>query len=143
MNTISEIQQRLESSLRQSIYQYEQIYELLRTTEQEIGIADPVGLEAFSLSLQKLQTQARQIDQDLVDLLRQKTLETGSIRNLLDRRELLLKEILQINGSIAAKANGVKSLIAHDIGKLRNGISAMSGYRQQQHNQGRLVNSTS
>jgi hypothetical protein len=55
----------------------------------------------------------------------------------------LLKEILLLNGRITEKALRVNALIAHEMGKIRNGRSALNSYRQPHHHQGRITNCTS
>ncbi|MDP3479595.1 MAG: hypothetical protein Q8R88_07470 [Desulfoprunum sp.] len=142
MNTMIEIQQ-IEPALRQSIEQYELILAFLQKMETVVGTADAVELQELGATLYELQTQAEQFDRILLAKLKKEPHESDSVQTLRTRHERLLKEVLLANERITAKASGVKSLISHEIGKLRDGLSAMNGYRQQQHNQGRIVNSTS
>ena len=135
--------QELETMLSQSIQQYECIRDFLRNMDEEVGNADPVTLQNFSDSLHELQAEAMQIDQVLLAQLNKKTKKNEPIQNLIARRELLQQEILLLNTRITEKVSRVKSLIAHEMKKLSKGLSALSGYKQQQHNQGRIVNGTS
>lgn len=135
--------QQLERVLSQSIQQYEHILEFMLKMDQEVGSADPEALQNFNDSLNELQQEAMRLDQLLDVRLDQKSTETEPIQSLFAKRLHLLKEILLLNERIVEKGSRVKSLIAHEMGKLRNGLSALSGYKQPQHHQGRIVNGTS
>jgi len=111
--------------------------------DDEMGMATPAALQNFSISFQELHEQAVQFDRLISAQLDKQSLENESILILAGKRDSLLREILLLNKRITAKASGVKSLIAHEIGKLRTGLSALSGYRQPRHNQGRITNCTS
>lgn len=142
MDNQTEMQQ-LESSLSQSIQHYEGLLKFLQQMDHEMGTANPATLQNFSLSLRELQEQAIHLDRNISVRLNPKVSEHASVQILTAKRQLLLKETLLLNKRITAKASGVKSLIAHEIGRLRTGLSALSGYRQPQHNQGRITNCTS
>ena len=142
MNRTTEIQE-LESTLSQSILHYGNILDFLEKIDREIGTASPSELLELSTSLTDLQEIATQTDQVLLTQLSTDSARGDNTQHLIDRREHIVTDILILNEHIAVKSSGVKSLIAHEKSKLRNGISALSGYKQQQHNQGRIVNSTS
>jgi hypothetical protein len=135
--------EQLASSLSQAIQHYESLLKYLQEMDQEMGTASPDILQNFSVSLHELQEQAMQFDQYVSAHLNEGLLKIESIQMLFGKREALLKEILALNKRMTAKAQGVKSLIAHEIGRLHTGFSALSGYRQPQHNQGRITNCTS
>jgi len=135
--------QHLEASIRDSIRQYGHILTLLHTINAEIGTASAEELQGMNTALTALQEQSKHHDQALGSRLNSEPVRTEAINSLLEKRERLIQEILQLNKNATAKAMGVKSLLAHEIGILRNGQSALSGYRPQQRHQGRIVNSTS
>jgi hypothetical protein len=135
--------QPAETILLQSIQQYERILSFLQKMDTEVGTASPSTVLEFSKILQELQTIASQTDQILLTEISKQSMQTETMESLLRKREYVVKEILALNESIKAKAIGIKSLLGHEMETLRNGISALDGYRQQQHNQGRIVNSTS
>lgn len=135
--------EQLESTLVQSVQHYAYFLEFLQKMDDEMGTADPVALQNFNISFHQLHEQAMQFDRILSTQLNSKSLENESILILTEKRNSLLREILRLNKRITAKASGVKSLIAHEIGKLRTGLSALSGYRQPQQNQGKITNCTS
>jgi hypothetical protein len=134
--------EKIEPILLQSIHHYERILDFLQEMDVEIGTAAPSMVLELSESLAYLQGHATETDQTLLTQLRKQTALPETIQSLLGRREYLVKEILILNARIKAKAIGIKSLLGHEMEKMRNGISALSGYRQQQHNQGHIVNST-
>ncbi len=142
MHSQTELHQ-LESTLLQSIVQYGNILDFLKIMDREIGTASPAELLELSASLTDLQKDATQTDQVLLTQLSAISVRSENTQHLIDRHERIIKEILFLNEHITEKASGVKSLIANEMGKLRSGISALTGYRQYQHNQGRIVNSTS
>ncbi len=142
MDTQTEKEQ-LEASLSQVLQHYESLLKYLQEMDQEMGTASPATLQNFSVSLHEFQEQAMKFDQNVAAHLNEKLLKIESIQILLGKREALLMELLALNTRMTAKAQGVKSLIAHEIGRLHTGLSALSGYRQPQHNQGRITNCTS
>lgn len=142
MNAMEGIQQ-LAAQIELSIRQYDRILALLAKIDLEIGPASSVELQEMDASLAELQTQANAIDQTFLDQLTQESAAIETIRSLLDRRATIIDDIIALNGIITTKAAGVQSLLAHELGVLRSGISALKGYKQQEHGQGRIVNSTS
>lgn len=135
--------QQLAERLRQSINQYSRIMTLLLQIDRRIGTAPPEDLQEMDRSLAELQSQATEIDQFIPDQLTKESENSETIRSLLDERATIVKDIIRLNGDVTTKAMGVKSILAHEIGTLRSGLSALKGYRKQQHNQGRILNSTS
>jgi hypothetical protein len=134
--------ENLEPVLIKSIQQYERILDFLQKMDTEIGTAAPSMVLELSESLAYLQGHAMQTDQNLLSQLRKQPALPEAMQSLLNRREYVVKEILILNERIKAKSIGIKSLLGHEMEKMRNGISALSGYRQQQQHQGRIVNST-
>jgi hypothetical protein len=135
--------EQLEPVLLQSLQQYEHILDFLRKMDAEIGTASPAMVLELGESLADLQNHATQTDQVLLTQLSKQSTQTATMQSLLEKREQRVKDILLLNEQITAKAIGIKSLLGYEMEKMRNGMSALSGYRQQQHNQGRIVNSTS
>lgn len=135
--------QQLESGLKNSINHYGEILAVLQNIDKKLGTASQDELQAMNASLTRLQDEARELDQLIVDHSVKEPVRTEAIRSLLRKRESVVREILHLNKDITARAMGVKALLAHEMGSLRNGISALSGYKPQQHNHGRIVNSAS
>jgi hypothetical protein len=134
--------EKLEPVILQSIKQYEHILDFLQKMDAEIGTASPSMVLELSESLAYLQSHATQTDQHILAQLNNKSILPEAMQSLLKKRENVVQNILILNERIKAKAIGIKSLLGYEMEKMRNGISALSGYRQQQHNQGHIVNST-
>lgn len=135
--------EQLESGLNSAISYYGRILAILQNIDEEIGTASRDELLSMNATLTELQEQAARLDQAITAQLGQESFKNESIRSLLNKRGDVIKEILILNRNIRSKAMGVKSLLAHEMSTLRNGLSALNGYRPMQHNQGRIVNSTS
>ncbi len=135
--------QQFEAVLSQSIHQYAEILEFLQKMNKEIGTALPEELLELGESLAHLQSHAAETDQVLLTQFNKHSALAETMQPLLDKRQQIMNEILVLNGRITEKASGVKSLIAHEMEKLRTGLSALSGYKQQQNNQGRIVDRSS
>ncbi len=142
VNAMTEIQQ-ITATLRNSLDQYDRILTLLQVIDREIGPASPTELQKMEESLTVLLRQVSEIDQNVQSQLAIDSQQTEEVRSLLDKRTAIIKAIILLNENITTKAMGVKSLLAHEIGTLRSGLSALKGYRQQDYNQGRIVNGTS
>jgi hypothetical protein len=134
--------QRLETELRESFTCYNRILTLLQNIDREVGTASEDELLVMGDSLKDLQASATLIDKTIMAQLQGKRVTNDTLSTLLESRENIVKEILLLNRNIAAKAMGVKTLLAHELATLRSGASAMKGYRQQEYDQGRIVNSS-
>ncbi|MBV5318097.1 MAG: hypothetical protein JZU50_09820 [Desulfobulbaceae bacterium] len=110
--------------------------------DHDLGTADPVALQNFNLTLNELQEHAEHLDRNISTQINTQSLNSETTQDLIEKRALLVSEVLLLNQRITAKASGVKSLLAHEMGKLRIGQTALSGYRQPQNNRGRITNST-
>ena len=130
----------LETALQRSVERYRQMIGLLDTIEQELGTASDEGLLQMNSLLLETQDEVSAADRLIMEYSKGDASLPSAIRNLLAEREKLVGEVLLLNRSVTVKAMGVKSLLAHEIGTLRNGQTALSGYRSPQHHQGRIVN---
>jgi hypothetical protein len=130
----------LETALQRSIERYRQMIGLLGSIEQEVGTASDEGLRQMNTLLLETQNEVSAADRLIMEYSKADTALPVSIRNLLAEREKLVGDVLLLNRNVTIKAMGVRSLLAHEIGTLRNGKTALSGYRSPQHNQGRIVN---
>ncbi len=142
MHTTMETQQ-IKASLIQSIEHYERILEHMQILNREIGTAPSLALLKLNETLVDLQKDTSPLEESLAIQLSKHPDKSKEIHHLFAKREELLKDILFLNQQITEKALGIKSFIAHEIGKLHSGQTAMKGYRQQHYHQGRIVNSNS
>ena len=128
----------VESDFSVSLEQYSRMLETLHIIDREISTAAPERVQELSGILTNLQLETTKTDQLL--MMNVPPEPSGTLRLLIEMRRQILAEILIINKRITTKAKRVKSYIASEKSKLHNGLSAMNGYRQPQHNQGRIVN---
>ncbi|MFH0781247.1 MAG: hypothetical protein V2B20_04740 [Pseudomonadota bacterium] len=135
--------QQIETGLRDSINYYTRILALLQNIDGRVGTASQDELTEMNESLKELQAPATQRDQWLLEHLQKVPLKSEFLSSLLEKRDTLVKEVLRLNGRLTAKAMGVKSLLAHEIKTLRNGLSAIKGYSHHENYQGRIVNRSS
>jgi len=135
--------QPLATLLSRSIQHYQGLLHLLAQMDREMGTAAPQALEEFSLSLERMQAEARPLDREITGRLQNQSLDNEQIAALARERTELIGAALEVNQRISAKASGVKSLLAHEMGKLRTGLNALSGYRQPQPHRGRITNCSS
>lgn len=135
--------QPLATLLNRSIQHYQGVLHLLEQMDRELGTAAPQALEQFSRSLERMQAEASPLDREIATQLQAQSLNNEQIAALARERTELIGAALEVNQRISAKASGVKSLLAHEMGKMRTGLTALSGYRQPQPHRGRITNCSS
>ncbi len=135
--------QQLATQLTLSIDQYDRILTLLRQIDHKLGTALPTELENLYSSLAELQKQATEIDHSFLGQLPREAAIPEALGALLDERASIVKKIIAENKEITTKAIGIQSLLAHELGSLRAGFSALNGYKHQENTQGRIVRSIS
>ena len=135
--------QLLKEKIQHSICLYEQMRESMKRLDLEIGTASPAALTKFNTTLSEHFNTAEKIEHELFVQLSTSSDRIDEVRSLIEVRENILKEILLLNQRITSKASGIRSFISHKTKSLQSGVSAMKGYTQVYHNQGRIVNSTS
>lgn len=132
----------LESGLERSVAAYEELLGFMESLAGEMEQTSPAALVMAGSKMTELHTTVKTIDESFVHLLVDIDTMEEPLRVLLERRITLLAQLLAINKKLSAAAAGAKSLLAHEMKTMRRGISAHGGYRQKQHNHGRIVNST-
>ncbi len=138
---MSSVEQQIEAELSLSLLQYRQVLNHLNKIDEAIGTASSSLLRELCTSLMDLQNRAAQTDEILQQQLPRHSARTAALRSLEEDRRHLIAEIILVNRRVTTKAQGVKTFLAHEIGNLKTGLSAMNGYRQSQGTQGRIVNS--
>lgn len=128
--------------VQQSLKQYGQILELLRSLSQYLEAHNTENIQQFNRTFSILHCEAQSIDQKLMERL-QETSIPPSINTYLSRRKELQENILQLLKETLPKANGVKTLLASEMVSIKNGRRAMSGYNNSIVTHGRIVNKRS
>lgn len=126
-----------------SVTQYGEMAELLRALQQLES--NPVGcIEEFNVTFVALQKKARQVDQELLELLSRSDDLDSSVEQDLGRRWKLQADILKMLEQTLPRAMSIKSLLASEIHSLKAGRSALTGYKNHSaENQGKLINKRS
>ena len=135
--------EKIAAHLLNAINRYSRIREFLEGIEDEIGTASDGLLRKMNEDLADLQSQATEYDQMINSTTGNQQVWPSHIQLLFDQRQQLLQDILKINARITTKAKDIQSLIFHDLQRLGKSQAALSGYRQYQDRQGRIVNRTS
>ena len=134
--------QHLRELICHSLEQYGAIHNLLLSMDADIGTASSERLIAMNNQLSELHLECQIVDQQIKDITTQTVLLDKDVEELFNKRTSLIHAISLLNQQIAIKAKNVKSLLGHEISTLKAGHSALSGYRQQQDYQGKIVNSS-
>ncbi|MGW8193927.1 MAG: hypothetical protein ACWGOX_06640 [Desulforhopalus sp.] len=128
--------------VQHSLQQYREMFELLCTLSRCLDRHDTGKIEQVNAAFGALHSEAQVIDQKLMDRL-QKSSIPASINAYLCKRRDLQEDILQLLKETLPKANSVKSLLASEMLSIKNGRRAMSGYKNYNVCQGRIVNKRS
>jgi hypothetical protein len=126
--------------LIESIKHYRQIVALLQDVNLRLGAASPGELQGMGEAIDWQQQQAGMIDGAVLARLHEEPVEMARYQSLMLERAGLLQEMVTLNGRIAGRARDVASMLVHELEGLRNGQSALSGYRLPIQEGGRLVN---
>ena len=132
----------LESLTQHSIRQHIEMVELLRPLQRQLEAPSHETVTRFNILFNSMQREMKITDKQLVEQLKLAVFPIN-ITQLLGRRQLLQKEILQMLKQTSSRAGSVKSLMADEIRSVKNGRKALSGYKIQPERQGKIVNRTS
>jgi hypothetical protein len=135
--------QFLTSALNDSIRHYNFVLDFLIDMDRAIAQASDDQLLTMSAILCDLQAQARVIDQRFLPQLNREVAANKILRPLLAAREKVVLEIVGRNKQLNIKAIGLKSLLASELRALRQGQTALSGYKSQQYTGGGIVDNSS
>lgn len=127
---------QLSDSLRMSIEHYSSMLVLLEKIAAQIS-NDEESVKALLHELKCMQSQIEKVDADL-NLQLQRFQESSpdslaelSLHPMFEKRLKLMDEVRRMNGLLLPKISGIMSLISHEIGELKGGRNAISGYRAQ------------
>ena len=131
------------ASLEDSISRYQRILDFLLYMSREMERDSEIELQGLTDTLSAMQKQATESDSAFLPRLNKEVVRCEALRLLFSQREEVMRAVLLKNIEIRRKAQVAQSLLAHELGTLRHGKKAMSGYKPQQDRGGRIVNSTS
>jgi hypothetical protein len=130
----------LDLLVQQSLQQYGEMFELLRTRAQQLDAHATEQINIFNAKYKTLQKEAMRTDQWLLEKLKAVEVTASPLAEMLARRKELQRKILVLLKETASKANIVKSLLANELQSIKRGRKALSGYKTNSDHQGRIVN---
>ncbi|BCA79150.1 hypothetical protein [Desulfuromonas sp. AOP6] len=127
----------MELLLRQSLTGYQELFAL----NEEILVMDiqsgPEAIDVYSRRLKDLLVEIKNCDKSVETALLEES-PTISRQWLLQRQELMQRIEAQ-NRLISEKIRGMMSVISAEIGQLRGGMTAMSGYHGDRDHKGSVL----
>jgi len=132
----------LDMLVQHSLKQHIDMVELLRPLKKQLETPTLERVTRFNEIYGEFQKKVKTIDKELIEHL-EKSRFSESATVLLDQRQMLQREILDILSQTVSRANSVKSLMADEIKTVKNGRKALGGYKTQSDHNGSIVNRTS
>lgn len=119
-------QGQLQSLLQRSVEHYRALDALMQQIELALIAEDPDLLTDLQAQVAAVQEQARETDALIAPLL--PDAPGGTLAALMSERKELLKGLQAQNRLISEKIRGILPVIADELGQLRAGQTAMTGY---------------
>jgi hypothetical protein len=132
----------LDSLAERSLQQQILMAKMLQPLPMELETSSLETITKFNVNFRTLQQEIKITDKKLMQHLKTAAIPDRIIP-LLDQRQSLQREILQMLKHTIPKAGSVKSLMASEIQSVKNGRRALSGYKVQAEPQGKIVSRTS
>lgn len=123
----------IDNALQLSTEQYAAMLALLKKIASVIA-EDEGNIKALLGRLKDQQRQIEEVDADL-NIQLEEFLNTYpdafTAHTLFEKRLKIISEVKQMNDLLLPRISGIMSLISHEIGELKGGRNAISGYRAQ------------
>lgn len=132
----------VDTLILQSLDEHSEMLGMLTSLQREIDRHSLAYMEKFNTNFHALQQQSQGTDKKIFEQLDQEGI-AENIREQLDLRKSMQQDILDLLKKTVPKANAAKTLMASEIQTIKNGRKALSGYRSQINNQGKIVNRAS
>ena len=116
----------LQSLLQLSVAHYLALDALMQQIELALSVDDPVLLAELQEQVEAVQEQAQATDALIAPLLPDAPM--GILAALISERKALLEGLQGQNRLISEKIRGILPVIADELGQLRAGQTAVSGY---------------
>lgn len=127
----------LKRLLKQSVIEYALVSNCLDQIQKNLTGLEPEELVKSVEEMHQLQEQAKRTDR-LVEEALARVKPGEAIAGLLHRRSEMMAQILEKNRLIFDQTSGILAAKAAEMGDLRQGQTAMSGYRSKTENAGRI-----
>ncbi len=117
----------MNEQLEKSINLYRQIIEHAERLEQLLAKGDPEQLQRYTIRLNELQAEAGLHDRELLEEMAPHSTR-WSAHPLFHQRTQLLEQIVEMNDLQLPRIRGMMSVNAAELGQLKEGRAAISGY---------------
>ena len=132
-STYRDRRQKLDNIVQISTEHYASMLVFLKQIS-EVVAEDEDNIKALVAELKDQQRRIEEIDAclnvQLEELLRAYP-DALTAHPLFEKRLKIISEVKQMNDLLLPKISGIMSLISHEIGELKGGRNAISGYRAQ------------
>jgi len=128
----------LDALLQASITIYTDLLQRMQAMTDELADASPERLQALVEEMNWRQQELRGQDAALQSVL-QEAGEGAKDHPLLRQRQELMQRVAAQNRLISEKIRGMMSVISAEIGQLRGGMTAMSGYHGDRDQKGSVL----
>ncbi|MFO7830929.1 MAG: hypothetical protein R6V18_02965 [Desulfuromonadaceae bacterium] len=132
-STYENRRQKLDNILQVSIQHYSAMLVLLEQISEAVA-EDENNIKTLVGKLKDQQRQIEEVDAglnvQLEDFL-QAYPDALTAHPLFEKRLKIISEVKHMNDLLLPKISGIMSLISHEIGELKGGRNAISGYRAQ------------
>jgi len=125
--------------LHKSVGQYREVLGHIRGIAIILEQADPDQTRLCCQRLKAMQDKARQTDMFLARRLEADTL-TPAAQSFFRERLDLMRQVAEHNRLLFPRLSGMMSMISAEIGQIRQGAAAMSGYKMRPAPRGNIFN---
>ena len=132
-STYRDRRQKLDNIVQISTEHYSAMLVLLKQISDAVA-EDEGNVKALVSKLKDQQRQIEEIDAGLnahLEAFLQNYPDALTSHPLFEKRLKIISEVKQMNDLLLPKISGIMSLISHEIGELKGGRNAISGYRAQ------------
>lgn len=129
----------LERLLKQSIEQYNGILDYTDTLPALLSNPDIKNIQNYCGGLRDLQNEASRTDEDINALIKEKKITLDSNPAFQKRRELM-RAIITHNDLLFPRIAGKMAIISSELDKIKDGMTAMTGYKPNLNGSGKIIN---
>ncbi len=119
----------METCLKKSIEQYQQIIDHADQLEHLLLKADPEKLQNYTAKLQELQDEAGLNDRIFLEVFPRNSTYWQN-HPLFIERTRLLEKIVELNHLLLPRIRGMMAVTAHELSQIKGGRVAVAGYHQ-------------
>ncbi len=117
----------METCLKKSIEQYQQIVDHAGQLEQLLKTSDPDELQGYTVRLQELQDEAGLNDRVFLEVFPQNSTYWQN-HPLFIERSRLLEQIVELNHLLLPRIRGMMAVTANELSQVKSGRVAVAGY---------------